>query len=233
MNWPTAADDTFGLSTEPPKSVALNLRPMFTSPIGALNALYEMDANGEPVWYPFDVTFSYSVDELDNETYTVDSASSSYAPTTSMTVIEAQEQSDASSLRLMNDPGVTKTIRLYSPKLKDITFGGTLPLSEAALASIKQMIIDVGAPLTAPILDSLIRRNATTGAVSVYMPNVPAFVAYNSFAYGTQATLNLDLEDTGTPTSYTTKGSWYWAMITDYLYCGQFFGWEYPVSTPQ
>lgn len=246
-NWPDGADE--GPYTAPPTAVAVNLGPMFANPLFAFDALFEMDVNGEPVWYPFDVTFT--VDALDdalttqiNEFSYLPSAvapptgATAYAPITEMTSAQAILWADGTALKSVTATG-DYTMRLFAPRVKDLTFGGTFPISPTMLANLKDVLVNVILGMaTNPtevaqmlaIWDTCFVQDGD-GSISAYLPTIPAFVAYNSFSpysVASPETLSLDLDGNATfEKDYKVKGSYWWALPTDFMYCGTLFGQAY------
>jgi hypothetical protein len=207
--WPTAADET----NIPPKAIAVNLAPAFATPLAALDSILDMNpTTGEPVWYRFSVAF-------DNvNTYTqLTTATSNYQAVSTMSNATATSESAGTGNAVIT--AGPATISVYALKLKDLTFGGSLVVSANMFTNIKSTIManpDISNYIAGVALDNMLVRNATTGAISAYLPVFPAFIAYNSFvAHGT----TVAVDPNGTPSSgdeftYTTTGSFWWALTT-------------------
>ncbi len=212
--WPTQADDG-PYSNSGPTAVAVNLAPVFATPLAALDTILELNpTNGEPVWYEFTDTFKL----VNGKDLQLDAASLANlgAPITSLSGATAATQSAATGWgALTNQNPVTA----YAIRLKDLTFNGTLVIDDTSFNNIKLAIMNsFGAttpPFSSSALDSMLVRNPTTGAITAYLPVFPAFVAANSFLANTD-TVSVDPD--GVPGgaddfTYTTRGSFWWGLV--------------------
>jgi hypothetical protein len=212
--WPTTVGDATYDSTNkimnPPTSIAINLAPMFDSPLFAITSLLDMDpATAEPRFYQF----TLDVQQTPSFQFTGATIASA-SPITVLSLTDATSQSVG--LR----SSATTTMTGYALKLNDITLNGTLGVSDALLESLKQFLgSQTGSPFSYNAFNQIVVRPTPGGPISVYIPLFPAYIACNSFNLAGQS-MSLDLmgtpADTSDDTAYTTKGSFWWA-IADFV----------------
>ncbi len=151
--WPTAV--SFGTDGEP-EVIPINLYPVYTSVVFAINALVDMDVTtGEPKLYKFGLT-------MDEATAMPTGLTDAHGGTP-ITTINSDDGVDSNAI--------------YAVRFPDITLGGSIPMSTSVVTEIRNQLLDNLFPDLASADDLVVIDG---DAVEVFLPVIPPHVAYSA-----------------------------------------------------